>query len=96
MAAYVIADLSWTDQDARAEYGKRARDVLARYGGRYVVAGGAPLPLEGDWQPAALAVIEFPSAEDARRWYESDDYRPLRALRREAATVRAVLVTGVL
>jgi uncharacterized protein (DUF1330 family) len=95
MPAYVVADLNWTDPDARAEYGARAREVLASYGGRYVVAGGAPQPLEGDWQPSAIAVIEFPSAEHARRWYESDEYRPLRTLRREGATVCAVLVNGV-
>src|SRR4051812_21535065 len=48
MAVYVVADLNWTDQAARAEYGTRAREVLARLEGRYVVAGGAPQPLEGD------------------------------------------------
>jgi uncharacterized protein (DUF1330 family) len=95
MPAYVVADLHWTDQDARAQYGARAREVLARYEGRYIVAGGAPRPLEGDWQPSALAVIEFPSAEHARRWYDSVEYRPLRALRNAGATVDAILVDGI-
>jgi uncharacterized protein (DUF1330 family) len=95
MSVYVIADLNWTDPSARAEYGKRARAALAKYGGRYVVAGGAPQTLEGEWQPSAVAVIEFPTEEQARRWYESDEYRPLKALRFKGAKTSAVLVEGV-
>jgi uncharacterized protein (DUF1330 family) len=94
MVAYVVADLQWIDPEARAEYGRRARAALAPYGGRYLVAGGSPRGLEGEWEPRALAVIEFPSAEHARRWYESEEYRPLRALRVRGAETRAILVEG--
>lgn len=95
MSVYVVADLNWTDPDARAEYGKRAREALASYGGRYIVAGGAPQPLEGKWHPCAIAVIEFPTTEHARRWYESEEYRPLKDLRFKGARSSAVLVDGV-
>jgi uncharacterized protein (DUF1330 family) len=95
MAAYVVADLNWTDPATRAEYGRRAREALARYGGRYVVAGGGPQPLEGGWNPVSIAVIEFPSLEQAHRWYDSEEYRPLRELRSHGATTRAVIVEGV-
>jgi uncharacterized protein (DUF1330 family) len=95
MSAYVVADLTWLDPTARAAYGQRARDALAAYGGRYLVAGGDPESLEGAWQPSTIAVIEFPSAEDARRWYESDEYRPLKELRLGGAETRAILVEGV-
>ena len=95
MSVYVVADLNWTDPSAREEYGKLARTVLARYGGRYVVAGGAPQTLEGEWQPSGVAVIEFPTREQAVRWYESEEYRPLKALRLNGARTSAVLVEGV-
>jgi uncharacterized protein (DUF1330 family) len=95
MSVYVVADLNWTDQNARGEYGKQARSVLAKYGGRYIVAGGSPQTLEGEWHPSAVGVIEFPTKEQAQRWYESDDYRPLKALRLKGAKTSAVLVEGV-
>jgi uncharacterized protein (DUF1330 family)/ketosteroid isomerase-like protein len=95
MSTYVVADLTWTDPAARAEYGKHAREALAKYGGRYLVAGGGPRSLEGGWQPSVISVIEFPTPEDARRWYESDEYRPLKALRAAGAETRAILAEGV-
>jgi uncharacterized protein (DUF1330 family)/ketosteroid isomerase-like protein len=95
MSAYVVADLTWTDPAARAEYGKHAREVLAKHGGRYLVAGGGPQSLEGGWQSSVISVIEFPTAEDARRWYDSDEYRPLKALRTAGAETRAILTDGV-
>jgi uncharacterized protein (DUF1330 family) len=94
MSVYVVADLNWTDQDARAEYRKHARAVLARYGGRYLVAGGDPRSIEGAWEPRAVAVIEFPSEADARRWYESEEYRPLKQLRLNGAESNVILLEG--
>jgi uncharacterized protein (DUF1330 family) len=94
VSAYVVADLNWIDSHARSEYGKRARAALAPYDGRYIVAGGAPRVLEGGWEPSAVAVIEFPSTDHARRWYESEEYRQLKALRLKGAETNAILVEG--
>ena len=96
MPAYVIAAVTEArDQDALAEYRRRNTDVVAAHGGRFVVRGGRHETLEGDWDPLRLVVIEFPDAETARRWYHSDDYAPLRELRRRASDTDIVLVEGV-
>jgi uncharacterized protein (DUF1330 family) len=94
MSAYVIADLSWADPEARRDYAAAAVGVLAGYGGRYLVRGGTPDRLEGEWAPAAIALIEFPSRQAAERWYDSDEYRPLKSLRVDGARTSAVLVDG--
>jgi uncharacterized protein (DUF1330 family) len=39
-------------------------------------------------------LIEFPSLEQARRWYESTEYRDLKALRRAATRCNAVFIDG--
>jgi uncharacterized protein (DUF1330 family) len=96
MPAYVIAAVTEArDQAALVEYRRRNTDVVAAYGGRFVVRGGALETLEGDWQPVRLVVIEFPTAAAAREWYESEDYAPLRELRRRASDTDIVLVEGV-
>ena len=96
MPAYVIAAMTEArDQEALGEYRRRNTDVVAAYGGRFVVRGGAHETLEGDWQPVRLVVIEFPTAAAAREWYESEDYAPLRELRRRASDTDIVLVEGV-
>jgi uncharacterized protein (DUF1330 family) len=94
MTAYVIADISVHDQDTYREYAALVPDTLKPHGGRFIVRGGASETLEGDWQPRRLVVIEFPTADDARRWHESPEYAPALAMRQRSATGSLVLVEG--
>ena len=95
MPAYVIAEVATIDQAAMEEYRKQVPATLARYGGRFVVRGGACQTVEGDWKPTRLVVIEFPSLADAQRWYDSEEYRAPRALRMKAGRTDMVMVDGV-
>ncbi len=95
MPAYVIAEIEVTDPAGFEEYRKVVPATIARYGGRYVVRGGAVVPLEGDWKPERLVVLEFPSLEQARRWYDREEYRAPQAMRFRCARTRGVIVEGV-
>jgi uncharacterized protein (DUF1330 family) len=95
MAAYVIADVTVTDLPAMEEYRKQVPATLAKYGGRFLVRGGAYQVVEGDWKPARLVVLEFPSLADAQRWYDSEEYRAPKALRMRAGRTSVVIVDGV-
>jgi len=94
MAAYVIVDLEVTDPATFKEYGAQVPATVAQYGGRYVVRGGKFETLEGDWQPKRVVVLEFPSVEQAKRWYGSPEYKPLLALRLKSSRARIILVEG--
>lgn len=94
MPAYVIADVSVTDPAGFEEYRKHVPATLEKYGGRYVVRGGRHEKLEGSWQPSRLVILEFPSMEQAKRWYECEEYRDPKALRMKSAKTNAVLVEG--
>jgi uncharacterized protein (DUF1330 family) len=50
--------------------------------------------VEGDWQPVFPVIIEFPSLVQAHRWYDSDEYRDLKALRLSATIGNAVIIEG--
>lgn len=95
MAGYVIAEVDVKDGALFEAYRKLVPETIARYGGRYLVRGGATETKEGGWSPKRLVVLEFPSVEQARRWYESPEYAPLLAMRLKAADSRAVIVEGV-
>jgi uncharacterized protein (DUF1330 family) len=95
MAAYVIANVNVNDPALFEQYRKQVPDTLARHGGRYLVRGGQHQTLEGGWTPARLVVLEFPSLEQAQRWYDSEDYREPKALRMKCALTDVVLVDGV-
>jgi uncharacterized protein (DUF1330 family) len=60
MAADVIADIAVADPDAYEEYRRQVPAVIEKYGGRYLVRGGASEVFEGDWQPNRLILLEFP------------------------------------
>src|SRR5690606_41841436 len=51
-------------------------------------------PLEGSWS-GDLVIIEFPSMELARSWYESEAYRAIRTLRTGNTEGDVLLVHGV-
>jgi uncharacterized protein (DUF1330 family) len=95
MPAYVISDLEIRDPVAIETYRSLAAASIARYGGRYIVRGGAVEPLEGGWAPEAIVIIEFPSMDRAREWYRSPEYAEALAVRRTALERRLIFVEGV-
>ena len=95
MAAYIVVDIDIHNAPGLEEYRRLVPGTVAKYGGRFVVRGGAFQVLEGAWQPKRLVLLEFPSTEQAKRWYDSEEYRPLKAMRLKASTANLVLVDGV-
>ena len=67
---------------------------MAQYGGRYLIAGGKCDVVEGTWRPTFPVMLEFPSLEQAHRWYNSPEYRPLLELRLQGARGHAVFIEG--
>ena len=95
MPAYFIVDNEVTDPAGFEEYRRQVPGTLEMYGGTILVRGGQIQALEGDWKPKRLVVTRFPSIEQARLWYDSEEYRPLKALRLRTARGSVVLVEGV-
>ena len=94
MTAYVIADVQVTDAAAYEPYRPLAAASIARFGGRFLVRGGAVELLEGKPQPERIVVIEFPDAETARRWYRSEEYQRAMQIREAASRERLLLMEG--
>jgi uncharacterized protein (DUF1330 family) len=94
MAAYVIGDIEVTDQAIYDDYRKQVLATVEKYGGRFAVRGGKVEPLEGGWAPKRLVVLEFPSMEQALKWYRSSEYAPLIKLRQKGARGRLLVVEG--
>lgn len=95
MAAYIIADNAVTDPEAYKEYARQAAPTIAKFGGRVIARDANAVVLDGDWDPQRVVVIEFDTAEQAKAWYESADYKGPKAIKRSASRVRTILVAGV-
>jgi uncharacterized protein (DUF1330 family) len=60
------------------------------------VRGGRLQTLEGQWNPARVAVLRFPSFEQAKAWYDGEMYRQARAKRAGATEFfNMILAEGV-
>lgn len=95
MTAYAIAIIHETRFGPEIKkYLQRIDETLVPFSGKYRVHGGPYEPLEGSWS-GDLVVIEFPTMEMARNWYESPAYRAIQPLRGENTEGDVFLVQGV-
>ena len=94
MPTYVVGDIHITDLAAFQTHVPRALATIARFGGRVIAGGGRIDLLEGGPMPERIFIIEFPSADAARRWYRSDEYQAVIGLRHGSTTSNLVIVSG--
>jgi uncharacterized protein (DUF1330 family) len=95
MAAYLIAEHLIADVERFEEYRRRVAPMIERFGGRYLTRSGTHEVLDGNWSPTRVVIIEFPDMARLRSWYESAEYQPLAALRREAGSDVLIAVEGI-
>jgi len=95
MPAYFLVDIREIKQPATMDkYRSRVASTVAKFGGRYLVQGGPFEVVEGTYQPVRLAMLEFPSMGQARRWYSSEEYLELKQMRLGATVSNGFFITG--
>jgi len=94
MAAYVVVDITVSDAEKMQQYRQLAEIAVHKFGGRYLVRGGKSEILEGDWQPQRLVVLEFPSPEAVRSFYDSPEYLAARQARAGAGHFDMLVIEG--
>lgn len=96
MAAYIVGRVNLHDPETYKNYTAQTPDSIARFGGKFIVRGGRNELLEGD-NPEfnRVVVIEFPSYEQAKAWYQSPQYQEILPIRQAASEAQIVLVEGV-
>jgi uncharacterized protein (DUF1330 family) len=94
MPTYIVGDIHITDPAMYEAHVPRALATIARFGGRIIAGGGRIDLLEGDPMPERMFIIEFPNANAARGWYQSDDYQDALKIRLSASHGRVLLIEG--
>jgi len=95
MPAYVIVEIDIADPVGYEEYKRLAGATVEKYGGQYIVRGGRTEVLEGDWKPNRVVVLQFDSAQRAKDWLNSEEYREPRKMRHRTARTNMILVEGI-
>jgi uncharacterized protein (DUF1330 family) len=96
MAAYVISEVEIMDERQANIYRPLASASIERYGGRYIVRGGAIELIEGERNAKRrLVIVEFPSMQRAHEWYRSPEYAEALRVRAGALERTLTFVEGV-
>lgn len=73
---------------------QNAGDFVQTYGIKPLSVYGATEAFEGE-APDGIVLLEFPSTQDARAWYDSPEYQAAVAYRKKGAQYRALLIEGL-
>jgi uncharacterized protein (DUF1330 family) len=92
---YAVATLDVTDPAWVRDYVTEVTPMVEGHGGRYLARTGQIEQLEGERRlPQVVLLIEWPTREDAQRFYDSEEYRPYREARRAGARNELLIVAG--
>jgi uncharacterized protein (DUF1330 family) len=94
MAAYWIAHVTVSDDEAYARYAKIASEAIGAHGGEFLARGGRHRQFEGKDRPRHV-VARFPSFEDAEACYLSPRYQEAVDIAKGASERDLVIVGGV-
>jgi uncharacterized protein (DUF1330 family) len=96
-ALVIVERLATTAHEAvQDEYAKRAREILPKFGARYLARSRQNVLLEGDGDaPCCVAVLQFPSLDAARRWYDSPENQEASRIRQSGGKFRLVAIEGL-
>ena len=95
MSAYILASVHVTDPEKYKNYMALTPAAIDAAGGKFIVRGGNPEILEGDWSRDRVVIIEYPTREAAKAFYDSTLYAAARAEREGAAEFSMIVVDGV-
>ena len=95
MAAYMIARVNVTDWDKYNQYIKATPDIIAKYGGRFIVRGGETVTFEGPEETWRIVVIEFTDLDKAKEFYHSPEYADAKKIRAGAAEAQFIAISGI-
>ncbi len=92
---YFIAELEVRDQGIFKSYISEVHKIVHSYGGEYLVRGGPIIASEGNWSPQRIIVIRFKTAEDAKKCFESSEYKAILPYRLKSSEGKWIIVEGV-
>jgi uncharacterized protein (DUF1330 family) len=94
MTAYYIGQHEIDDEAAFADYLAATLPFIAKHGGRYLTKAGSHEMLEGK-KPSRVVVVEFPSKQAIRAWYNDPEYKPLIPKRHAVTRSTMTAIEGI-
>lgn len=92
---YFFVEVEITDPAAYEAYRTAVPDIISAHGGRILVRGGNPQPLDGTMPQRRRVIVEFDSPEAVKKFYDSDAYQAVLPIRLNASDGFVCLLTGM-
>ena len=92
MTAYLIARVDVTDMDQYKNYMALSPGIIEKFGGKFIARGGDVITLEGETETRRMVLVEFPSAQVAQDFYNSDEYQAAIKVRENAADGQFIVI----
>lgn len=93
MTVFLIAEVRVTDDAWIPDYAARVHDIAAQYNGRYLSRSGNIETLEGTpTDQTLIALIQFPSRDDALAFATSTEYAPFATARKAGSVCHFRLI----
>lgn len=83
---YAVAKLNITDPETYQVYNDGFFATLEGTGGKLIGFDEPPVAMEGSFDGTRLVLLEFPSQEALKSWYDSDAYQAILPYRQKAST----------
>jgi uncharacterized protein (DUF1330 family) len=94
MPVYVIAHGRTVNRALHDDYVAKALPTLPPYGGKVLAFSETPEIVEGSVKDPRFVLLEFPSREKFRAWYDSPEYQAILPMRLESAPGTLVVIEG--
>lgn len=95
MSAYIIVKIQVSDPSKLKNYQEVAPAIIEKYNGKFIARGGEVVSLEGPDEQRKVVIIEFPSLDDAKKFYGSDEYTKAIKLRIGVSECEMIAVDGI-
>ena len=92
---YFFVEIEIADPAAYEAYRMKVPDIISAHGGRILVRGGEPQPLDGTMPQRRRVIVEFDSPEAVKTFYSSDAYQAVLPIRLNASNGFVCLLTGM-
>ncbi len=89
--AYMFIGIDIKDEAGMAKYVEGAPPILASYGGQILAIDNNAEILDGKYVRERMVLLGFPSLEQARTFWKSPEYKPMKQVREAASDQDCIL-----
>ncbi len=95
MSAYAIFQINITNEKNYKNYVTSVSSIVKKFNGEYLVRGGKSEVVEGRWEYPRTVIVRFPDYNTAIKWYNSEEYAPIKLIRETNSKGNCIIVEGV-